>query len=135
MFNFKIFAILMCPGHPRDKAAIMFDMVYGKTDPCITSHDLDHLKIGWKNPRLYKVVQQLFYFSQIFPKEYQNYFNSTNPNSISPRVSARSSDTWCDDYLTKCKKTFPLIFDQIYEEEFVENTFENYRNLITRENF
>ena len=29
LINFKVFALLMCPGRPKDKANILFDMIYG----------------------------------------------------------------------------------------------------------
>ena len=33
LVNFKVFALLMCPGKPKDKASILFDLVYGPTRP------------------------------------------------------------------------------------------------------
>ena len=53
IINLKIFALLMCRGSSKDKAAILFDLILGPQSTSVgpnSSNNSD--KIAWKNPRL-----------------------------------------------------------------------------------
>ena len=66
LINLKVFALLMCPGEPKDKADILFDLIYGPPKKGDKKSDED--TITWLNPRLVQVVRKLIFFSELFPK-------------------------------------------------------------------
>lgn len=67
----KIFTLLMCKGTVRHKAGVMFDLVLG---PEKVKDNDDLSTISWKSSRLVRVFKQLIWYSEIFPKKYQNEF-------------------------------------------------------------
>lgn len=48
-------------------------------------------KIAWKNPRLIQSIRKLIYFSEIFPKKYQSFFEN---GGISTHRSVNSNVSW-----------------------------------------
>lgn len=52
MISFKVYALLMCPGKPKDKASILFDLVYGPPRPGKAELPDKEKNITWLNPRL-----------------------------------------------------------------------------------
>lgn len=55
LINLKVFALLMCPGMPKDKAEIMFNLIYGPPKPIKKGKQPvapGKEDITWLNPRL-----------------------------------------------------------------------------------
>ena len=59
----------MCKGTVRYKAGIMFDIAIGPEKVKDTG-----ATISWKSSRLIRAFKQLIFYSEIFPKKYQNEF-------------------------------------------------------------
>ena len=59
----------MCKGTVRYKAGIMFDIAIGPE-----KLKEENGTISWKSSRLIKAFKQLIFYSEIFPKKYQNEF-------------------------------------------------------------
>lgn len=75
LINFKLFALLMCPGEPKEKADYMFNMLLGyhhleTTEQANTCNSL----VTWKEPRVRVAIYKLIYFAEIFPKQYYKHF-------------------------------------------------------------
>ena len=65
MFSLKILTLIMCKGNNKIKTQLLFDTITGKQNvktPCITRDD----------ERLKRALKLLFFFSEIFPKIYQD---------------------------------------------------------------
>ena len=69
VFSLKCFALLMCKGTNKTKANIFFDLVVGSEG---VKQGVD--MINWKSSRLVQGIKKLLFFSEIFPKKYQNEF-------------------------------------------------------------
>ena len=69
LMELKIFALLMCKGTVRYKAGILFDIAVGPEK--VNDEDAT---ISWTSSRLIKAFKQLIFYSEIFPKKYQNEF-------------------------------------------------------------
>jgi len=65
MVNLKLFALLMCKGSHKIKAELLFDVIMG---PDKMLNQETH--IAWRSGRLIKILKQLIFFSEIFPKKY-----------------------------------------------------------------
>ena len=69
VMTLKIFALLMCKGTAKEKAAIFYDIVVG-----LEGKKLEKDAIPWNSKRLVESFKKLLFFSEIFPKKYQNEF-------------------------------------------------------------
>ena len=80
IFNFKIFALLMCKGSIRRKAENLFELaanqVAGQND--ITGEEV----IAFNSGRLIKAFKHIVFFSEIFPKKYIGNFVAEIDNKV-----------------------------------------------------
>ena len=93
----------------------------------------------------------MIYFSEIFPKKYQNEFldeldYSLNVKPITSNLkkntaertiteTARLNFFWSDTYLILAEENFDRIFKEIYEQEFIDKLFEECESMIDKEVF
>ena len=94
MSVFQIFALLMCKGNLRKKAETLFEIASGSID------DGDDCVIAFNSERLTKAFKNIIFFSEIFPKKYQNEFiNDINDklNVDKKRKRSRLASFSCSD--------------------------------------
>jgi len=77
VFALKIFAILMCKGTIREKATILFEAIEGGLQGSSGKDHEEHsgsheCSIAWSSGRMKLAFKKLIFFSEIFPKKYQN---------------------------------------------------------------
>lgn len=71
VITLKMFALLMCKGTVNEKANVFFDIVIGMEK--VKQND-EEASIAWNASRLVTGFKKLIFFSEIFPKKYQNEF-------------------------------------------------------------
>ena len=71
-----MFALIACPGTPKEKAEIMFDTVHGPLDSNATKEEIEHQQLTWTNSKLFRAFKQLVYFSVVFPKEHFDFYDN-----------------------------------------------------------
>ena len=59
----------MCKGSVREKAELFFDVIIGPLK--VELNDKEET-VAWKSGRMVNAFKKLIYFSEIFPKKYQN---------------------------------------------------------------
>ena len=113
---------------------------------------VEDVKISYNHPRLKKCFKTLIWFSEIFPKKYQNEFiddiianrnkkrceKSKTQVLMTPKSALnarRERILWSDYYLIKAEEDFDQIFEDIYEEQFVDKLFPEHEALISMEFF
>jgi len=69
LFSLKLFALLMCKGSIKEKADIMFDIALG---PEAVKQEKN--SIAWKSGRMVSAFKKLIFYSEVFPKKYQDEF-------------------------------------------------------------
>ena len=80
VFDLKVFALLMCKGSLRDKAAYLFDLLLGpekaRSERKEREKNPKNAKtfLSFKGGRIQQAFKRLIFFSEIFPKKYQNEF-------------------------------------------------------------
>lgn len=69
VFSLKVLALLMGRGAIKEKANLFMDLVIGRER---LQEGADSVVIN--DPRLMRVIREIIYFSEIFPKQYSSYF-------------------------------------------------------------
>ena len=85
----RLFALLMCKGSIRDKAARFFEVIIG---PLKAEANNDNETVAWKSGRMVNAFKKLVYFSEIFPKKYWGEFmNNKTPRQGLNNISIASA--------------------------------------------
>ena len=87
IFNFKMFALLVCRGSVTQKAQELWDLI--NTEPGMKSIEKYKDKIMWNNPRLKKAIRMIIYFSEILPKKFLNI--NKGDNNLRMRIVSLTS--------------------------------------------
>lgn len=150
IFNFKIFALLICRGSVSQKAEELWELI--NKDSGMKPIDKYRGKIVWSNPRLKKSIRMIIYFSEVLPKKFLN-IHRGNKNlrmkietvsnighmdveaddlkSIQSNTDAISL-TWREPYIVHMDENFQDITDSIYETKFIDRIFSD-GNALTKE--
>jgi hypothetical protein len=130
----------MCKGSVKVKSDLFFDLVVGPE-----GIKQNKETIAWKSGRMSLAIKRLVFFSEIFPKKYQNeflqeLFPKKSITVIEDGVDSDEVDTkdqllWSDTYLILAEQKFDEIFSEVYEEKFIDHIFEKNESLITKIDF
>lgn len=69
LFNIRMFALLMCKGTVAQKAKALYDIILGRA-----AETSDQSTVCWSSARMKNAFKKMIFFSEIFPKKYQNEF-------------------------------------------------------------
>jgi hypothetical protein len=69
VLNLKIMAFLTCRGHQRAKANILYDIIWGERHAAVKRRTIQSDK-----PEMIAVFQKIFFFAEIYPMRFLDYF-------------------------------------------------------------
>lgn len=132
IFSIKVFALLMCRGVYTDKTKLIYDLLQQEE----TSNK--QLNLVWTSPNLRKFTEMMFFFSEMFPKFFGNYFSSqldeVEFQSVNNIMSIPKDDNWTEECVKFLDKNFDEYIDQVYEEQVLHKLF-GQKNIINYTEF